>query len=69
MRQNRKGFVSIVCRPLKVKERWDVANLSGSQGDYWFFGDKIQVHQIVKTDFNIELEVEGEGCEGKSWVI
>lgn len=65
MRQNRKGFVSTVCKGLKVKERWDVANPSGRQGELLaFWGDKIQVHQIVKTDFSIELEVEGEGCEG-----
>lgn len=47
-----------------------MANPSDHQGELLaFWGDKIQVHQIVKTDFSIELEVEGEGCEAKSWVI
>lgn len=68
--KQKKGFVSIVCRGLRVKERWDVVNPSGRRGGLLvFWGDRIHVHQMVKTDFSIELKVDGEGFKGKCWVI
>lgn len=59
-----------MCRELRVKDRWDVVNPCGRRGGLLvFWGNNIQVHQIIKTDFSFELEVEGAGSEGKSKVI
>lgn len=34
-----------------------------------FWGETIQVHQIIKSNFCMELEIEGEGFEEKCWII
>lgn len=71
VKQNRKKmFVSTVCKKLGVKERWNVINPSERRGGLLvFWGETIQVHQIIKLDFCMELEIEGEGFEGKCWLI
>lgn len=61
-----KGFVSIVCRKLKVKDRWDVVESRGKSGEMMIFWEEhVKLHEVIKSDFYIEAEVEGVGLEGK----
>lgn len=34
-----------------------------------FWGERVNICQMIKSDFSIEVKVEGEGSEGKIWVV
>lgn len=34
-----------------------------------FWGENVQVSQMIKSTFCIDVEMEGDGFEGKCWVI
>lgn len=64
------GFVSTVYRRLKVKDRWDVVDSKGKSGGLLvFWGEHVKVYKVIKSDYCIEVDVEGAGDEGRCWVI
>lgn len=34
-----------------------------------FWGENVLVHQIIKSEFCIDTEIEGDGFEERVWVI
>lgn len=59
-----------MCRKLGVQNRWEVVNPSGKNGGLLvFWSDKVQVYHIIKSDFCMELEIEGDDFEGKCWIV
>lgn len=35
----------------------------------FFWGENVQIYQLVKSEFYIEVEIEGEDFKGKCWII
>lgn len=40
-----------------------------SRGMLIFWGERVNICQMIKLDFSIEVKVEGEGFEGKIWIV
>lgn len=63
-------FIFTVCKRLKCRDNWDVVDPVGKRGGMLiFWKDSVQISQIIKTDFCIEVEVAGDVFEGKCWVV
>lgn len=63
-------FIGAVSRRLRVKNRWEVVeSMCRSGGMLIFWGENVLVHQIIKLEFCIETEIEGDGFERRVWVI
>lgn len=62
------SYVRTVCKNLKVKERWEVVDPVARKGGLLlFWGTNITVCQIVKSDFCMEVEIEGQDFVGRWW--
>lgn len=59
-----------MCKKLKCKDRWDVVDPIGKKrGLMMFWRDYVQICQIIKSDFCMQVEFEGEGFDGKCLVV
>lgn len=59
--KQKKSFVNTVCRRLKSKDWWEVVDPIGRKD--WlliFWGERVQICQIIKFEFCIEVEVKRE---------
>lgn len=63
-------FIKTMCWKLKCNDNWVVVEPKGKRGGLLLFWDaKVTVSKIVKSTFNIEVEVEGKDIKGKWWII
>lgn len=62
--------MKIVCKRLEYKDRWEVVDPTGrSRGMLIYLSERINICQLIKSYFSIEIEVEGEGFAGKVWMV
>lgn len=58
--------MNTVCRNLKCKDNWTVVDpIRKAGGLFLFWGDHLSISRIVKSEFSIEVEVEGKTFDGK----
>lgn len=51
-----RGFISTLSKRLKCKNRWDVVDpIERKGGLLVFWGEKVHICQIIKSDFCIEM--------------
>lgn len=62
--KQKRDFVKIVCRNLRLGTRSDMVEPEGKRGDLLVAWDvSIQIKSIIKRDFCVELLVEPEMSE------
>lgn len=68
--KRKRGFVSTVCKNLGWGDRWEVVNpIGNSDGLLFGWGKDITIHQIIITDFSMEVELESPETEGRVWAV
>lgn len=68
--KQKRGFINTVCRSIKCRDRWECVDPIGKSGGLWiFWGLNVQVCQLIKLEFCVEVECVGDTFEGKCWFI
>lgn len=66
--KKKKCFVTTVCKRLKCKDRWAVVDPVGRQGGMLlFWSENVKVCQLIKSEFCLEVEIEGPDFVGTWW--
>lgn len=68
--KRRKGFVGIVCKRMRWRDRWYAVEPNGKSGGLLLGWDEgVTVHQVRNSSFYIELEFETSKTNGSMWAI